>query len=375
MIELWKLFREVRRVGTHISGFLSRAFEVLSGGGPELSAHAPFEFGADHKVAIFVIYQPKGVAVSTLRTVTHLKENGFSVCVVSNSKLSTNDQHALATYADVVLVRPNVGYDFGAYQTAICSLHKFGSTLRCLLLLNDSVWFPLHTDSTLLKEMEQHEADVTSAQIFGETLFAGRYDQSATPILGSYFLMFKPAALRHPKFRSFWQDYRMSSNKETTVRRGERGLSTALFRSGLLCAGIYSQARYDEVVAALDDDGLRACLADLIILDQQIRKQRTELLAQPNSPDWSKRARRCVFASTKTKNYIGSSPLISYRYLGVDVVKKNNEMLYRLARKKLSEQLYAVDDGTIDSQIKTELMQAVMSDRLPRLFRPADSRP
>lgn len=375
MIELWKLQREVRRIASHISGIISLPFEVLGNRRPWSVSASALEFCAGRKVAIFVVYQPKGIALSTLRTVAHLAENGFSVCVVSNAKLSTRDKDALGAVAAEVLERPNIGYDFGAYQAAIRLLPDFGRQLSCLVLLNDSVWFPLHTNSKLLQEMERHAADVTSAQIFGETLFTDRPEQRLTPILGSYFLMFKPVALCHPVFRSFWQNYRMSSNKETTIRRGERGLSRALFQSGLRCAGMYNQARFNEAIAALDDDELRACLADLVILDRHVRAQRANLLAEPSSPGWSERARSFALAATKKKNYIGSSPLVSYHYLKIDVVKKNNEMLYRLARQNLCRQITSVNDGSLDPQLKAELLQAVIRDRLPHPFRPAGTQP
>ncbi|OOZ36337.1 hypothetical protein BOW51_07730, partial [Solemya velesiana gill symbiont] len=41
-------------------------------------------------IAIFLVYQPQGILISTIKTCNHLVANGYSVFVISNAQLSEN---------------------------------------------------------------------------------------------------------------------------------------------------------------------------------------------------------------------------------------------------------------------------------------------
>jgi len=221
-----------------------------------------------------------------------------------------------------------------------------------MLLLNGSVWFPATRAPRLLNDMEAHGADVVSEQIFGEALIAGGAARRKFPILGSYMMMFKKAALQHPAFLKFWSGYKMNSNKEITLRRGERGLSDALFMSGLNCSGVYSQAKFEAAVRHLDGSALSRCLEDLVILDPARRGQRKRLLECGTGEDM----RNMIVDVSKSKNFLGSSPWLSVSAIGVEVVKKNNEMLYRLARRNLAEWAAGDAEAPFDAVVREELL-------------------
>jgi lipopolysaccharide biosynthesis protein len=262
--------------------------------------------------------------------------------------------------------RRNFGYDFGAYKDAIDALPNKGADLDLLLLLNDSVWFPTKSNSSLLSELATNEADVVAAQIFGEALAQRGSSIDQNIILGSYCLMFKNRALRSQAFQSFWRSYKMSSNKEITLRRGERGLSKALLRSGLQCAGVYSQHRFEAALALLDADDLRTYMRDAVFLDPKLRQLRAQLLLNLTTPNWHRAAMNLLIENSKTKNFIGSSPRFSIERLGVDVVKKNNEMLYRAARKVISNWLKNESQTSFDQAVVSEIIERADKDNLPK---------
>lgn len=362
MVAGWKLRRELRRIGDQIAGVAIRPLElaiarVAAGGNTDKLPE--IQLTATRDLALFVLFQPRGLSGTTFDTLEHLASKGFTTVVISNAKLSQADRSRLEGLAMHVLERRNAGYDFGGYQDAIRALPEMGRGLRSLLLLNDSVWFPSVPDARLLDEMRAHPADVVSAQIFGE----GARADGKVPILASYMMLFKQEALSSDAFREFWTDYRQSSSKEITLRRGERGLSKALFASDLRCAGIYDQARLARGLERLGPVELRRSLAGLVLLDEASQKERDRLLTAAHSDDWAAATRNFLSGVAQRKNYIGAAPILGIEALGVEVVKKNNEMLYRLARQKLAR--WTSGTATMCPAVLAEIQARAGKDRIP----------
>ena len=125
----WKVMREAYRIRDQASRlcayFLEPPLRVLhdrwlTKTARPLTGH--LEMG--NKVAIFVLFQPKGVARSLLMTCDHLIAQGYSPFILSNSPLSEADRSALLAKSAVLLERPNFGYEFGAYQDGIRLLDR-----------------------------------------------------------------------------------------------------------------------------------------------------------------------------------------------------------------------------------------------------------
>ncbi len=362
IFERWKIKRELQRIFDQLSGLVLAPYESWARNIPRNnSLHSNLGAVAQaNRIAVFVVYQPCGISPSTFRTVRHLSDEGYATLLISNAALSVEDRSTLEIIATTVIERPNFGYDFGAYQAAIHSLQNAKADIDTLLLLNDSVWFPVRSDSNMLRQMESHKADVVSVQIFGEAL--NRAEKRGL-ILGSYCLMFNRSAYNSAEFRAFWKNYRMSSSKEVTVRRGERALSRAMQDSHLTCAGLFSQKRFEDAIRMMRPSELRVCIEELVVLDPHLRDLRRRLLNEPASERWSDSARTLVIEVSKTKNFVGSSPRVSLENLGVEVVKKNNEMLYRLARQRIIR--WTDCELVIDPQIHAEILMATERDHIP----------
>ena len=105
------------------------------------------QVGYQGNVALFLIYQPNGIEASILRTCDHLAGKGYAPLVISNTPLSKTDRTELKNRCWVFAERPNIGYDFGGYRDGLWLLGKMGVVPDNLLVLNDSVWFPIFEDS------------------------------------------------------------------------------------------------------------------------------------------------------------------------------------------------------------------------------------
>lgn len=90
------------------------------------------------KLAVFVVFRPKGVAASIYMTLEYLCKHGITVLITSNAALNHDDRQKFASLAWKVIERPNFGYDFGAYRDSILYLRDQGVEPDHLLLMNDS---------------------------------------------------------------------------------------------------------------------------------------------------------------------------------------------------------------------------------------------
>lgn len=196
------------------------------------------------KVAVFSHFDRRG---KLQRYVRHYLEEiriaGFSIVFVTNSKeLEDESLEALKGLCDVILIRRNVGYDFGAFKEGIAFLGRKLESLECLLLANDSVYGPFYSLRSITARMDFRKADAWAVVDSWERLYH----------LQSFFLLFSPKVLNDPVFPAFWRRVRNVRSKYWVIRRYEIPLSRALMKKGLRCRALNrsreaSQALLSEV--------------------------------------------------------------------------------------------------------------------------------
>lgn len=371
MVQTWKIARELSRVLVRASGTLNTPIEAL-----RRRAHqgAVRRFGSIdglgatplRDVAIFAIYQPGGLSESTFSTLRHLSHQGYATVVVSNAPLQDRDFNRLQQNTVAIFERRNFGYDLGAFQDVIKELPDMGASLNSLILINDSVWFPLTANARLIDQMKEHSASAVAAQMFMTERPVPNSANDAAPILGSYLMMFKPGALKSRAFQGFWRQYRMSSNKEVTIRRGERGLSGVLHRAGVSMGGIYSIDQFNAALTRSSRSELLRGLETMILLKDGQRARRAELLARGHQDAaWEDEVRIFMADMATKKNIISVHPEFCIDKLGVEIVKKNTEMHYRLTRRVLSKLWQGAPCQSRLQPFQEELHAMVAKDELP----------
>lgn len=183
------------------------------------------ELASAESVAVMAHYDPSGgVSRSLASYVEELRAGGFAVVVVSTNLR----EDTLGPLGEAhVLVRENLGYDFGSWSAALGALPELGE--REVLLTNSSLIGPFGPLGPLLAHARGTGADVTAATS----------SLQLRPHLQSFFLRFAPGVLARPDLTAFFGGIRHHWNKVAIVRRYELGLTDLLRRSGLATAALF----------------------------------------------------------------------------------------------------------------------------------------
>ncbi len=155
---------------------------------------------------------------------------GLSVLFVSNAgSLRPEALAAVQALCSGVLIRRNVGYDFGAWREGFEALGLPRPGTELAVMANDSVYGPLTPIGDLLDRIDLAQADVWGCT----ESWQSRYH------LQSYFLAFAPHVLASRAWAAFWAGVRPVPNKHYVIRHYEIGLSQALIRAGFTCRAVW----------------------------------------------------------------------------------------------------------------------------------------
>jgi lipopolysaccharide biosynthesis protein len=145
---------------------------------------------------------------------------GYRTVLVSTSPSDTpldwRDDRRPST---VVLRRPNLGYDFGSWATAM-ERYPAIRTAPVVLLMNDSLIGPFAPIDRLLERFHRSRAD---AWAMTDTQQLGHH-------LQSYALGFRDGVLDRASMRAFWDGIRVEASRDDVIRVSELGLSQLLRR-------------------------------------------------------------------------------------------------------------------------------------------------
>ena len=339
---LWKVGRELDRIRVKLVLLASRhLYEPIRKPIYDLTARrrqrlTPGNLPLTDRVAVFLVYQPGGVARSIFLTLDHLRQNGFSVLVVSNGPLRPEDRDTLAAQAALVMERPNVGYDFGAYRDGIRHLWSLNHAMSRLVLMNDSTWFPLRRDDDSLARMEALGADLAGHIFKTEEERSRKHDH-----MESHLLMISQRFLQSDAFRSFWSRYAMSDHRATTIKYGEKGFSQTAIRSGMKLASLMGREWLLATLRGLDDAELRVVF-DMTNDSYRARQKNAAHIrdaAARGLPwrddflNWVDKALRSSRTFLISSTFV--APALIYGRMGF--AKKANDIRFHMAREELLE--------------------------------------
>ncbi len=197
------------------------------------------------QVVLFMHFDGRGgVRPQLFDYMRELKENGRDVVFVSNAgKIQPEPMALLREICRCIIVRKNIGYDFGAWRDALDHLGLPRAETQEIICANDSVFGPLLPLGDTLRRLDYGQAD-----IWGLTeSWQVRYH------LQSFFLAFGPKAIRAEAFRKFWGAVRPVPAKVFIVKEYEIGITQAMVRGGLSCAAIWT---YDALIKMVRRDGM-----------------------------------------------------------------------------------------------------------------------
>jgi hypothetical protein len=345
----WKVEREIKRVGAQARRVGLRLTSDVMKVTHDMTKHKRIAFIAGDQpqrddVAVFLVYQPNDLLASTFATLRHLNANGYSVQLVVNHPLDDAQLARLRPLTTEIMIRPNVGYDFGGYRDAILHLLDTRPPKGQLLVLNDSVWFPIWPDCDLLDRFRRAPEDVYGF------IFNDDPPNRKPAHIQSYLFRFSPDALRLPAFKTFWKRIRVSSDRVMAIRRCEIPMTCKLRDIGLTHGAIYKSTDLAEQLRNADDELLKSVVRLQIALSEHRAPPLRDILsaAQAGAPTWRDDAIEQIEAHHAGRYLLMAHPDIVYGKMGIEVLKKNRGPRYILQRR------LAMDRGIV-SQFMPEV--------------------
>jgi lipopolysaccharide biosynthesis protein len=202
----------------------SRGPRVLSANGSAVSVEGGDNLataGTVDRVAILAHWASSArLSRSVTTLVSALRVAGYHIVIVSTSEdpqpLGWSDARPDGV---TVMRRPNLGYDFGSWATAIDRYPQIVEADR-VLLLNDSLAGPFATLDPLIARFHASIADVWA--VTDTSQFAYH--------LQTYIVGFPGRSLRELPLRRFWRGIYVEPTKEDVIWRNEIGFSQLLRR-------------------------------------------------------------------------------------------------------------------------------------------------
>jgi hypothetical protein len=193
------------------------------------------------RVAVFCHFDRAGdIREHVLHYLRSLNAEGFSVVFVTNSgRLKPEKVDHLQELCAGVLIRRNIGYDFGAWRETLDYLKLPRSNTEFVLLVNDSVYGPLVPLGDALLAIDFAQADMWSLT----DSWQSRYH------LQSFFLAVSPRVVASAGWHRFWRQVRPVPSKYWVINRYEVGLTQAMLRAGFRCRAVWP---YSELVSRVD---------------------------------------------------------------------------------------------------------------------------
>lgn len=361
VIPKWKLRRELDRTAQQLKAVAGLIWE------PFIQRHhdrnrarrieiSPGERSLTNRVLIYLLFQSDRILDSTIETCRLMEEQGYSTVIVSNAPLTPESRSRLAKVSWRVMQRPNYGYDFGGYRDGILHLMENGIRPDWLMLLNDSVWFPLRRNDCLVERLEQSGLDVSGTIVhrrFRKTLLRSR----ATRVIESYLFLFNAKALNSQAFRDFWLNYRVSSIKYNAVHRGERQVAEVMLKAGFRADGLFDREGFLEFCNYQDAPYLEKVLRYSNYTTPIFRSSSQSLLARFDGTEaWRQDALSHLRTVSNKHSFFASFPFVAAGGLGVPLIKRSNGALQKLARQSVLHAIAANDIPPFRESVMAEML-------------------
>ncbi len=225
-----------------LASYLRRDQQVVS-----VWPHSSVALGP--RVAVFVHFDPAGsVQDFVTNYVAALQKAGLSVVFVSNCPtLDETSVTKLRALCSSIILRNNMGHDFGAMRDALRILGLPRDNTKSVLIANDSVFGPLQDIGAILDQVDFQRADFWGAT----ESWQHRYH------LQSFFLIAGRRALESTAWKNFWRRVRLVQSRYWIVQRYEIGLTQAMLAGGMRCAALWSYEELTKMLPPPDVDNDR----------------------------------------------------------------------------------------------------------------------
>ena len=193
------------------------------------------------RIAIFVFYDPQGIVDSYIGCLlSGIRFYIDRLIVVCNGVMISGEKY-IQDYADEVIIRPNKGYDAGAYKDVITGLIRTEtlSEYDQLILFNDTIYgffFPLSEMFAVIDKDRE-------AAMWGMTEHSGIGEHKGKKLswhLQGYFLVIKKQLLHSRDFSTYWNGLKYPETYTEAIFDFEIGMSQYFLQKGYTLKSIYA---------------------------------------------------------------------------------------------------------------------------------------
>lgn len=361
MIPLWKLKRELRRLKDQLVNLPVRLYEPIlqrryeATRWDKVRVHDGLQ-PLGPKVGIFLLYQPGTLAKSVIEAATYLSAHGYCVLFVANDGVTADSRDALLSHCWKLLERPNYGYDFGGYRDGVAFLAKEAIVPEHLIIMNDSIWYPLVPDSNTIARLEAAPSDATGLLLHTrarhEKLNLRRPEGGH---IESYVIHVGRDMWRSTAFTGFWESYPLSNSKQLTIKRGEIGISKALWEGDHEVDALSRRRDFLLGIATKDTAFLRKTLEYAAYSDRDLQNERDQLMAEDPTPEWHDRALTHIEKTVHRRRFNASFCYATEEIFATSFVKKNTGMLFKQMRQQFVRAVEAGDIKCSNPHILSEI--------------------
>lgn len=162
-----------------------------------------------------------------------IKKSGFEIVFISTCKqLNKSDVDKLSNMCCAVIVRENIGLDFGGWAQVINGYPQVLDAEN-LTIANDSVYGPLGDLSSFVSKMNQQGYD-----FWGITEC-----YQIKPHIQSYYVNFTRNVLQSSAFQSFWSNYKHIKDKKKLIVKYEVSLTQILYKAGFSYGSVFGKGK------------------------------------------------------------------------------------------------------------------------------------
>lgn len=206
------------------------------------------------RVCFFAHYDEHDVVADHVRHyLSALAAAGFSIVFASTSRLPEAQVAAIRPLVADVIVRENVGLDFGSWRACYERHPAIGAAL--LLLANDSVYGPVGDLSLFVDTVDGRPEDVCGVVASDEL----------APHLQSWFILLRRAAFTSDAFDRFMRQRDPAGTaKQAIIERNEVGLTGTLRAAGFSVGALYDPATAGTISATVPFNASHWLWSDLV---------------------------------------------------------------------------------------------------------------
>jgi len=304
------------------------------------------------KIAIFVLYQPEGLRCSIYDTCKHLSDNGYGVLIVSNCPLTPQDKRKLSTHVFHICERPNYGYDAGAYRDGAKLLPHLGLRPSHVVLLNDSIWFPLLRSNDRLSQLENQNSGFGGLVRKTKAKEDKKAGQETAGFIEAYFYHANLSTKNSLEdFVTHWNDLPL-----TVGRQGlrESRISQSYLKANDPLTALVSRTRFLTAVATLSNEELRKVLEYGAYPVAELRTAGQKLLQKASDNVWREDVLRHVETTVNRYPFYGAFIYASENQFSLGFLKRTRTPLFDETRRAY---LRAVSAGDLPTPSETVLAE------------------